>query len=126
MNSRLSGKQTSWRRLLPKLFDITMKLLQALLLLLMPVIATAADDIAVKDYDISMSQEDCRLTAIRTLQSLASGDVPVMELQHIISYQGSNSELVAVCRADKGLLVLFARGELTQAAHIRFHQAFTP
>ena len=90
----------------------------------MPVITAAADDIAVKDYDISVSQEDCRLTAIRIFQSLASGDVPVMELQHIISYQGSNSELVAVCRADKGLLVLFASGELTQAAHIRFHQAF--
>ena len=87
--------------------------------------ALLSGDILVKDFDVTLSQEDCRLTAIRLFHSLVSDDVPVMEHGHIISYEGGDSELVAVCRADRGVLVLYSKGRLAEAAQIKFYRAFT-
>ena len=84
----------------------------------------AGADTVLKDFDIAVTQEECRAQSISILQQLASADVPVMELNHVISYSDADSEVIAICRADKGLLVLFARGALTERAHIGFHAAF--
>ena len=77
----------------------------------------------VRDFDIDIPQAECRRTAIRLFQSLAAPGVPVRELGHIIYYTDTSSELVAVCRADRGVLVLFTRGTLTGPAHIGFDRA---
>jgi len=81
-------------------------------------------DTIVKDYDISLSQEQCRQTSIRVLHSLAGPDKPVMQLEPMVFYSDEQSELIAVCRADKGVLVVFARGVLAEQGHIAFYQAF--
>ena len=70
-------------------------------------------DTVVRDYDISFTQTECRQSAMRVFQTLASPGTPVRELGHIIFYTDSTSELIAVCRADRGVLVLFTRGPLT-------------
>jgi hypothetical protein len=101
-----------------------MRLIHVLLWLFLSSPAMAGTDMVIRDFDISVTQEECRSTAIRILQSLATDEAPVMELQHIVFYEGGGNELIAVCRADKGLLVLFAKGPVMQAAHIRFHEAF--
>lgn len=103
-----------------------MRLIRALLLLVLAPPVMAGDDMVVRDFDISVTQEECRATAIRIFRSLAGDDVPVMELRHIVFYAGGGNELVAVCRADRGLLVLFAKGPLMEAVHVRFHEAFEP
>ena len=77
----------------------------------------------VRDYDIDLSQTECRQTAMRLFQNLAADGVPVRELGHIIYYTDTTSELIAVCRADRGVLVLFTRGPLTVPAHIGFERA---
>lgn len=98
--------------------------LLCLLLLSAMVSSTRADvDTVVRDYDISLTQTECRHTAIRVFQSLAAAGNPVRELGHIIYYTDSSSELIAVCRADRGVLVLFTRGPLTGPAHIGFSRA---
>jgi len=86
--------------------------------------AVSGPDTVLKDFDIAVSQAECRAQSINILQQLATADVSVMELNHVISYADGDSEVIAVCRADKGLLVLFTRGALTEQAHIRFHAAF--
>ena len=103
-----------------------MRLIHALLLLGLSAPAIAGDDMVIRDFDITVTQEECRATAIRIFQSLASDAIPVTDLQHIVFYAGGGNELIAVCRADKGLLVLFAQGPLMEAAHVRFHEAFGP
>jgi hypothetical protein len=95
-----------------------------LLLLLALVSPTRADvDTVVRDYDINVTQTQCRQTAMRVFLALASADVPVREIGHIIYYTDTSSELIAVCRADRGVVVLFARGPLTAPAHIAFNRA---
>ena len=96
-----------------------------LLLLLALVSSTRADDvdIVVRDYDISLTQTECRQTAMRVFQSLAAAGISVRELGHIIYYTDTSSELIAVCRADRGVLVLFTRGPLTGPAHIGLNRA---
>jgi hypothetical protein len=99
------------------------RLLPGLLLLLGVTLAHAGDTI-VKDYNISLSQEECRDTSIRILQSLASPAVPVMQLEPLVFYTDEQSELIAVCRADKGVLVVFARGVLAEQGQLAFYEAF--
>jgi hypothetical protein len=77
-------------------------------------------DTVVRDYDISFTQTECRQSAMRVFQSLALPGSPVRELGHVIYYTDATSELIAVCRADRGVLVLFTRGPLTGPAHIGF------
>jgi hypothetical protein len=101
-----------------------MRFIHTLLLLGLSAVASAGNDLVIRDFDIGVTQEECRSTAIRIFRSLATDDVPVMELQHIVFYESGANELAAVCRADKGLLVLFAKGPLMEAAHVRFHEAF--
>lgn len=96
----------------------------ACLLLAQPYPAAAEQNTVLKDFDIAMSQVECRALAINILHELATAGVPVMELDHIISYTDEGSEVIAVCRADRGLLVLLARGALMEPAHIRFHAVF--
>ena len=84
----------------------------------------AGPDTVLKDFDIDVTQAECRARSINILQQLATDDVPVMELGHVISYSGGDAELIAVCRADRGLLVVFARGGLTRKALVGFHAAF--
>ena len=98
--------------------------LTAGLLLFVGMTLAHAGDTIVKDYDISLSQEDCRQTSIRILQSLASPDVPVMQLEPLVFYSDDQSELIAVCRADKGVLVVFARGVLAEPGQLAFYEAF--
>jgi hypothetical protein len=98
--------------------------LRRCLLLVVSCPAVAGPNTVLKDFDIAVSQAECRALSIGILQQLATADVPVMELNHVISYTDGDSEVIAVCRADKGLLVVFARGALTEPAHIRFHAAF--
>ena len=94
-------------------------------LLLFPVLTGAyAGDTIVKDYDIGMSQEDCRQTSIRILHSLAGPDIPVMQLEPLVFYSDEQSELIAVCRADKGVLVVFARGVRAEQGQLAFYEAF--
>ena len=83
-----------------------------------------ADDTIVKDYDISVSQETCRQTSIDVLHSLAGPQQPVMQLEPMVFYSDEQSEVIAVCRADKGLLVVFARGALAEQGHLAFFEAF--
>ena len=83
-----------------------------------------ADDTIVKDYDISLSQEECRQTSIRILHSLAGPDMPVMQLEPLVFYSDEQSELIAVCRADKGVLVVFTRGMLAEQGQLAFYEAF--
>ena len=83
-----------------------------------------ADDTIVKDYDISLSQEECRQTSIRILHSLAGPDMPVMQLEPLVFYADEQSELIAVCRADKGVLVVFTRGMLAEQGQLAFYEAF--
>ena len=83
-----------------------------------------AGDTIVKDYDISLSQEECRQTSIRILHSLAGPDMPVMQLEPLVFYADEQSELIAVCRADKGVLVVFSRGVLAEQGQLAFYEAF--
>jgi hypothetical protein len=55
-----------------------------------------AGDTIVKDYDISLSQEECRQTSIRILHSLAGPDMPVMQLEPLVFYSDEQSELIAI------------------------------
>ena len=103
-----------------------MRLIRALMLLVLSSPVLAGSDTVVRDFDISVTQEECQATTLRIFGSLADDDVPVMELRHIVYYENGDSELIAVCRADKGLLVLFASGPLMETAHVRFHEAFGP
>jgi hypothetical protein len=82
-------------------------------------------DTVIKDFDISMSQSECQDSAIRIFQSVVHDDTPVMQLEHIIFYSREDSELIAVCRADKGLLVLFTQGPLTEKVLVLFHEKFS-
>lgn len=99
------------------------RLLAAMLLLTGLTLAHAGDTI-VKDYDISLSQEDCRQTSIRILHSLAGPEMPVMQLEPLVFYSDEQSEFIAVCRADKGVLVVFARGVLAEQGQLAFYEAF--
>jgi hypothetical protein len=83
-----------------------------------------AGDTIVKDYDISLSQEECRQTSIRILHSLAGPDMPVMQLEPLVFYSDEQSELIAICRADKGILVVFTRGVLAEQGQLAFYEAF--
>ena len=83
-----------------------------------------AGDTIVKDYDISLSQEECRQTSIRILHSLAGPDMPVMQLEPLVFYSDEQPELIAVCRADKGVLVVFTRGVLAEQGQLAFYEAF--
>ena len=94
------------------------------LLLITGLASVQADDTIVKDYDISMSQEAYRQTSIDVLHSLAGPQQPVMQLEPMVFYSDEQSEVIAVCRADKGLLVVFARGALAEQGHLAFHEAF--
>ena len=85
----------------------------------------AGTDTVIKDFDITLSQAECQSTAIRILQSVAHKDAPVMQLEHIIFYSHEDAELIALCRADKGLLVLFAQGPLTEKVLVLFHESFS-
>lgn len=97
----------------------------AAVLLLLPVLTGAyAGDTIVKDYDIVLSQEECRQTSIRILHSFAGPDVPVMQLEPLLFYSDEQSELIAVCRADKGVLVVFARGVRAEQGQLAFYEAF--
>lgn len=97
----------------------------AAVLLLLPVLTAAyAGDTIVKDYDIVLSQEECRQTSIRILHSLAGPDVPVMQLEPLVFYSDEQSELIAVCRADKGVLVVIARGVRAEQGQLAFYEAF--
>jgi hypothetical protein len=94
-------------------------------LLLFPVFTAAyAGDTIVKDYDISLSQEECRQSSINILHSLADPAIPVMQLEPLVFYADETSELIAVCRADKGVLVVFARGVLAERGQLSFYEAF--
>ena len=99
------------------------RLLAGVLLLAGLTLAHAGDTI-VKDYDISLSQEECRQTSIRILHSLAGPDMPVMQLEPLVFYADEQSELIAVCRADKGVLVVFSRGVLAEQGQLAFYEAF--
>ena len=99
------------------------RLLAGVLLLTGLTLAHAGDTI-VKDYDISLSQEECRQTSIRILHSLAEPDIPVMQLEPLVFYSDEQSELIAVCRADKGVLVVFTRGVLAEQGQLAFYEAF--
>ena len=99
------------------------RLLAGVLLLTGLTLAHAGDTI-VKDYDISLSQEECRQTSIRILHSLAGPDMPVMQLEPLVFYSDEQSELIAVCRADKGVLVVFTRGVLAEQGQLAFYEAF--
>ena len=94
------------------------------MLLLLGLTLTHADDTIVKDYDISLSQEECRQTSIRILHSLAGPDMPVMQLEPLVFYSNEQSEFIAVCRADKGVLVVFARGVLAEQGQLAFYEEF--
>lgn len=94
------------------------------LLLISGLASVQADDTIVKDYDISVSQEDCRQTSIGILHTLAGPDRPVMQLDPMVFYSDEQSEVIAVCRADKGVLVVFARGVLAEQGHLAFYEAF--
>ena len=98
--------------------------LAAALLLFLHVAGAHAGDTIVKDYNISLSQEQCRQTSTRILHSLAGPDKPVMQLEPLVFYADEQSELIAVCRADKGLLVVFARGALAEQGQLAFYEAF--
>ena len=99
------------------------RLLAGVLLLAGLTLAHAGDTI-VKDYDISLSQEECRQTSIRIFHSLAGPDMPVMQLEPLVFYADEQSELIAVCRADKGVLVVFTRGVLAEQGQLAFYEAF--
>ena len=99
------------------------RLLAGVLMLTGLTLAHAGDTI-VKDYDISLSQEECRQTSIRILHSLAGPDMPVMQLEPLVFYADEQSELIAVCRADKGVLVVFSRGVLAEQGQLAFYEAF--
>ena len=85
--------------------------------------AQADVDTVVRDFDIDIPQAECLQIAIRLFQSLAAPGVPVRELRHIVYYTDASSELIAVCRADRDVLVLFTRGPLTGPAHIGINRA---
>jgi hypothetical protein len=94
-------------------------------LLLCPLLTPAhAGDTIVKDYDISLSQEECRQTSIGILHSLADPAMPVMQLEPLVFYADEQSEIIAVCRADKGVLVVFARGLRAAQGQLAFYEAF--
>lgn len=98
--------------------------LAAALLLFLQVAVAHAGDTLVRDYTISLSQQECRQMSIGIFQSLASPDVPVMQLEPLVFYADEQSELIAVCRADKGLLVVFTRGVLAEQGQLAFYEAF--
>jgi len=98
--------------------------LLAAVLLLTGLALAHADDTIVKDYDISLSQEECRQTSTGILHSLAGPDMPVMQLEPLVFYADEQSELIAVCRADKGVLVVVTRGVLAQQGQLAFYEAF--
>jgi len=58
--------------------------LLAAVLLLTGLALAHADDTIVKDYDISLSQEECRQTSTGILHSLAGPDMPVMQLEPLV------------------------------------------
>ena len=63
-----------------------------LLLAVLAAPAKAADvDTVVRDYDIDLSQTECRQTAMRLFHDLAADGVPVRELGHIIYYTDTTS-----------------------------------
>ena len=100
-----------------------MKLSRLLLLFVLASTARAEVDTVVRDYDIDLTQTECRQTAMRLFHALAANGIPVRELGHIIYYTDTASELIAVCRADRGVMVLFTRGPLTGPAHIALDRA---
>ena len=101
-----------------------MRLCLFLLLFTLASASRAADvDTVVRDYDTDLSQTECRQTAMRLFHALAANGIPVRELGHIIYYTDTASELIAVCRADRGVMVLFTRGPLTGPAHIALNRA---
>ena len=100
------------------------RLTAGLLLCLGAMTLAQAGDTIVKDYDISLSQEECRQTSIRILHSLAGPDMPVMQLEPLVFYSDEQSEFIAVCRADKGVLVVFAQGVLAEQGQLAFYEAF--
>ena len=103
---------------------MSVRRLTAGLLLFAGQLPAHAGDTLVKDYDINLSQEACRQTSIRILHSLAGPDIPVMQLEPLVFYSDEQSELIAVCRADKGVLVVFARGLLAEQGQLAFYRAF--
>jgi hypothetical protein len=50
--------------------------------------------------------------------------MPVMQLEPLVYYSDQQSEFIAVCRADKGVLVVFARGLLAEQGQLAFYEAF--
>ena len=100
--------------------------LAAGILLFAGLASAQADDTLVKDYDISVSQDVCRQTSIDILHSLAGPEKPVMQLDPMVFYSDEQSEVIAVCRADKGVLIVFARGLLAEQGHLAFYEAFSP
>jgi hypothetical protein len=102
---------------------MSMRLFRLLLLLALVPPARADVDTVVRDYDIRLTQTQCRQAAMRVFHSLAADGVAVRELGHIIYYTDTSSELIAVCRADRGVLVLFTRGPLTGPVHIGINRA---
>jgi hypothetical protein len=99
--------------------------LAAGILLFAGLASAQADDTLVKDYDISVSQDVCRQTSIDILHSLAGPEKPVMQLDPMVFYSDEQSEVIAVCRADKGVLIVFARGLLAEQGHLAFYEAFS-
>jgi hypothetical protein len=104
--------------------SVNLSRLTAVLLLFPGLTAVHAGNTIVKDYDISLSQEECRQTSMRILHSLAGPDMPVMQLEPLVYYSDQQSEFIAVCRADKGVLVVFARGLLAEQGQLAFYEAF--
>lgn len=102
-----------------------MKYLSIILATILSLPASADTDTVIKDFDITVSQSDCQNNAIRILQAVSREKTPVMQLEHIIFYSDSDNELVAVCRADKGLLVLFTQGPLGEKTLVMFHETFS-
>jgi hypothetical protein len=50
--------------------------------------------------------------------------MPVMQLEPLVFYSDEQSELIAICRADKGILVVFTRGVLAEQGQLAFYEAF--
>ena len=102
-----------------------MKYLSIILATALSFTVMAGTDTVIKDFDITASQSECQNNSIRILQSVSREDTSVMQLEHIVFYSDSDNELVAVCRADKGLLVLFTQGPLSEKVLVRFHEKFS-
>ena len=131
MRRRSTKRPITWHPLLLKRFsqeradgNMILSRLTAALLLFSGLTSAQAGDTIVKDYDISLPQEECRQTSIRILHSLAGPDMPVMQLEPLVFYSDEQSELIAICRADKGVLVVFTRGVLAEQGQLAFYEAF--